>query len=176
MVHETFHIPVSICLSGLTFYIKVYPFRTHSWSSYAVLHLWCWLCCRCLRCCLYHPSLVNAYSASRTPAKAWLSGGSVLQTFRFILNSLSIYLESILTHLLRACGPMSSAHPLRFTPSRVRKWSRSVMSNSFATPQTVAYKASPSMGFSRQECWSGLPFPSPGVFPNPGIEPSSPAL
>ena len=33
-----------------------------------------------------------------------------------------------------------------------------------------------SMGFSRQECWSGLPFPSPGDLPNPGIEPGSPAL
>ena len=40
----------------------------------------------------------------------------------------------------------------------------------------VAYQAPPSMGFSRQECWSGLPFPSPGDLPNPGIEPGSPAL
>ena len=46
----------------------------------------------------------------------------------------------------------------------------------FATPWTVAYQASPSMGFSRQECWSGLPFPSPGDLPDPGIEPESPAL
>ena len=46
----------------------------------------------------------------------------------------------------------------------------------FATPWTVAYQAPPSMGFSRQECWSGLPFPSPGDLPNPGIEPKSPAL
>ena len=43
----------------------------------------------------------------------------------------------------------------------------------FATPWTVAYKASPSMGFSRQEYWSGLPFPSPGDLPNSGIEPRS---
>ena len=46
----------------------------------------------------------------------------------------------------------------------------------FATPRTVAYQASPSMGFSRQEYWSGLPFPSPGDLPDPGIEPGSPAL
>ena len=39
------------------------------------------------------------------------------------------------------------------------------------TPWTVAYQAPPSMGFSRQEYWSGLPFPSPGDLPNPGIEP-----
>ena len=43
----------------------------------------------------------------------------------------------------------------------------------FATPWTVAHQASPSMGFSRQEYWSGLPFPSPGDLPDPGIEPGS---
>ena len=41
---------------------------------------------------------------------------------------------------------------------------------------TVAYQASASMGFSRQEYWSGLPFPSPGDLPDPGIESGSPAL
>ena len=46
----------------------------------------------------------------------------------------------------------------------------------FATPWTVAYQAPPSMGFSRQEYWRGLPFPSPGDLPNPGIESGSPAL
>ena len=46
----------------------------------------------------------------------------------------------------------------------------------FVTPWTVAHWAPPSMEFSRQEYWSGLPFPSPGDLPNPGIEPGSPAL
>ena len=46
----------------------------------------------------------------------------------------------------------------------------------FATPWTVAHQAPPSMGFSRQEYWSGLPFPSPGDLPNPGIESRSPTL
>ena len=46
----------------------------------------------------------------------------------------------------------------------------------FATPWTVAYKASLSMEFSRQEYWSRLPFPSPGDPSHPGIEPRSPAL
>ena len=46
----------------------------------------------------------------------------------------------------------------------------------FATPWTVAYQAPLSMRFSRQEYWSGLPFPSPGDLPDPGIEPGSPAL
>ena len=52
-------------------------------------------------------------------------------------------------------------------PSRVRL---------FATAWTVAYQAPPSMGFSRQEYWSGLPFSSPGDLPNPGIKPGSPAF
>ena len=46
----------------------------------------------------------------------------------------------------------------------------------FATPWTVAYQAPLSMGFSRQECWNGLPFPSPGDPPDPGIEAGSPVL
>ena len=55
------------------------------------------------------------------------------------------------------------------------KWSRSVVSNS-TTPWTVAHQAPLSMGFSRQEYWRGLPFPSPGDLPNPEIEPRPPAL
>ena len=46
----------------------------------------------------------------------------------------------------------------------------------FATPWTVAHQASLSMRFSREEYWIGLPFPSPGDLPDPGIEPRSPAL
>ena len=44
------------------------------------------------------------------------------------------------------------------------------------TPWTVAHQASLSMEFSRQEYWSGLPFPSPGDLLDPGIEPGFPAL
>ena len=46
----------------------------------------------------------------------------------------------------------------------------------FETPWTVAYQVPPSMGFSRQEYWSGLPFPSSGGLPDPGMELGSPAL
>ena len=46
----------------------------------------------------------------------------------------------------------------------------------FVTPWTIAHQAPPFMGFSRQEYWSGLPFPSPGDLPNPGIEPGSTTL
>ena len=51
----------------------------------------------------------------------------------------------------------------------------SVVSDS-ATPWTVACQAPLSMEFSRQEYWSGMPFPSPGDLPDPGIKPLSPAL
>ena len=51
----------------------------------------------------------------------------------------------------------------------------SVMSDS-ATPWTVAHQASLSVGFPRQEYWSGLPVPSPGDLPDSGIKPGSPAL
>ena len=50
------------------------------------------------------------------------------------------------------------------------------MSDSLLPHRTVAYQAPQSMEFSRQEYWSGLPFPSPGDLPNPGIESRSPSL
>ena len=69
---------------------------------------------------------------------------------------------------------------ISFTMHESEKWKLKVKSLSpvwlFATPWTAAYQAPPSMGFSRQEYWSGLPLPSPGDLPDPGIEPGSPAL
>ena len=58
------------------------------------------------------------------------------------------------------------------------KWngSHSVLSDSLRPPWTVACQAPLSMEFSRQEYWSGLPFPSAGVLPDPGIKPGFPAL
>ena len=55
--------------------------------------------------------------------------------------------------------------------SLVTKWCLTIV-----TPWTVAHQAPLSMGFSRQEDWSGLPFPSPGDLPDPGIEPWSSAF
>ena len=63
--------------------------------------------------------------------------------------------------------------PLLVLSLKVKSLSRVQL---FATPWTVAYQAPPSMGLSRQEYWSGLPFPSPGALPDLGIEPGSPAL
>ena len=50
-----------------------------------------------------------------------------------------------------------------------------IMSNCFATPWTVTHQASLPMELSRQEYWSGLPFPPPADLPDPGMEPESPA-
>ena len=58
---------------------------------------------------------------------------------------------------------------------KVLSVSCSVVSNS-VTPWTVARQAPLSMGFSRQEYWSGLPFLSPGDLPDPGTKPRSPAF
>ena len=62
---------------------------------------------------------------------------------------------------------------MRQNSSEVKSLSRVQL---FATPWTIDYQAPPSIGFSRQEYWSGLPFPSPGDLPNPGVEPGSSAL
>ena len=53
-------------------------------------------------------------------------------------------------------------------------FSCSIVPNSYATPWTVARQAPLSMGFPGQEYWSGLPFPTPGDLPHPGIKPASP--
>ena len=74
-----------------------------------------------------------------------------------------------------------STHPSLWSNSHIHTW-RKVKVKSlchvrlFATLWTVAHQAPPFMGFSRQEYCSGLPFPSPGDLPNPGIKPGSPAL
>ena len=73
---------------------------------------------------------------------------------------------------------LNKRHILVLLP-RLLVFSCSVVSDSFATPWTVAHQAPLSMGFSRQESWSGLPFPSPGAIPDSGIERptlASPAL
>ena len=68
-------------------------------------------------------------------------------------------------------GPPHGAAPTRRKDCLVAKSCQTLV-----TPWTVARQAPLSVGFSRQEYWSGLPFPSPGDLPDPGIEPGSPAL
>ena len=75
----------------------------------------------------------------------------------------------------RRCLALCSEHSVG--PDSERKKVKSLSRvQLFGTPWTVAYQAPLSMEFSRQEYWSGLPYPSPGVLPDPGIEPVSPAL
>ena len=90
--------------------------------------------------------------------------------------SLSITNSQSLLKLMSMEVMMPSNHLILCHPQV--KWVSEVAQSCpiFATLWTVAYQASPSMGFSRQEYWSGLPFPSPGDLPDPGIEPGSPAL
>ena len=80
--------------------------------------------------------------------------------------------KGITNRLLRPKGTMEgSLRPC--DDDRVKSLSHVQL---FVTPWTVAYQASPSVGFSRQEHWSGLPFPPAGDLPHPGIEPASPTL
>ena len=93
------------------------------------------------------------------------------------------------------CDPMDSSPPGSPVPgilqARTLEWVAISFSNAWnwkvkvkslscvqlsATPWTAAFQAPPSVGFSRQEYWSGLPCPPPGDLPNPGIESGSPAL
>ena len=68
--------------------------------------------------------------------------------------------------------PLSS-----FTSEWVSEWVKPLSRvRLFATPWTIAYQGPSSTGFSRQEYWSGLPFPSPGDLPNPGIKPRCPTF
>ena len=61
-----------------------------------------------------------------------------------------------------------------FKNSRIVIFGCSVVSNSSVTPMSVVCQPPVSMGFPRQEYWSGLPFPTPGDLPNPGSEPAFP--
>ena len=70
----------------------------------------------------------------------------------------------------------SSLGPAKTFPAKTVKVKSLSHVQLFATPWTVAYQAPPSMGFSGQEYWSGLPFPSPGDLPDPGIESGTPAF
>ena len=90
------------------------------------------------------------------------------------------------TSIVSGLGPFSNKYLLAFKLSWNKciwrkfrkykwKWSRLVVST-LCDLWTVAHQAPPSMGFSRQEYWSGLPFPSLGDLPDPGIESRSPTL
>ena len=122
----------------------------------------------------------SSYASSHAFRK---SGYNVLESLESQIGTLSLSSE------LRSCkqNPRKgaqedfiNAHTNLYIFQQLYMWVKvkmkcSVLSDS-ATSWTVAHQASPSMGFSRQEYWSRLPFPSPGDLPDPGIEPRSPAL
>ena len=99
--------------------------------------------------------------------KRWGAGGALIQIQRKVTINKP---EEELSFTKKAC------YYVRAKPCNTRDrpplkncvFSRSVVSGSFVTPQTVAHQAPLPKGFPRQENWSGLPFPSPGDLPNPG--------
>ena len=108
------------------------------------------------------------------------------------LNSALLHCRQILYHLIHQGSPMEHQIKIynqiynQYNQSNcicntcyilpVLLFSCSVMSNCFTIPLTVAHQSPLSMGFHRQEYWSGLPFPSPGNLPNPRSKPLAPAL
>ena len=95
---------------------------------------------------------------------------------------------SVACMIPKALAPGCSSHTMSYhipfdslfshETSNWKKWKLKSLSHVqlFAIPWTVAYQALPSMGFSRQEYWSGLTFPSPGDLPDPRIKPRSPTF
>ena len=122
----------------------------HEWSNLACTHAWYMLWDR------YSYYLHLTIRQSRL---AWLANGTLIS---------ELCQMEVTQSCPTCCNPMYCIVKVKVKSlSRVRP---------FATPWTIAHQAPPSMGFSRQEYWSGLPFPSPGNLPNPGIELRSPAL
>ena len=101
---------------------------------------------------------------------SWQIDGQTVEAVRdFIFLGSKITADGDCSHEIKRCmllGRKAMTNLVK-SLSRVRL---------FATTWTVACQAPPSMGLSRQECWSGLPFPSPGDLPNPGIKTGSPTL
>ena len=94
-------------------------------------------------------------------------------------NSLFLFLFQLSRmekHFPRTKKKMLKTKYRSIVASEMLLFSLEVVSNSFPTPWTVACQASLFMEFSREEYWSGLPFPSSWGFPDPGIIPTSPAL
>ena len=110
-------------------------------------------------CCLFTISHVFHFWHSYTILHSY-SENANYGTLKFFLGSSVPFLHLFSLILLCVCVEVKLL-------SRVRL---------FATPWTVVYQAPQSMGFSRQEYWSGVSFPSPGDLPDPGIKPRSPAL
>ena len=91
--------------------------------------------------------------------------------------------SSVNLPILYLCEKLITSLGFHFSIYKIKimSWKESVSCSGshvqlFVTPWTVGHQASLSVGFSKQECWDGLPFPSPRDLPNPGIKPRSPTL
>ena len=122
------------------------------------------------------PHPLRFSSKSTTTAKFFLTLPPVYPALTWEDASISVVWDWFSEPFLfsSACFPGDLIHLYAFDMTLTLKSLSRV--RLFATPWTVAYKAPPSMEFSRQEYWSGLPFPSPGDLPDPGIKPRSSAL
>ena len=108
------------------------------------------------------------------PITSWQTDGETVETVTdFIFLGSKITADGDCSHEIKR--RLLLGRKVMTNLKRKWKWSHSVASNS-ATPWTVAYQASPSMRFSRQEYWSVLPGPPPGKLPNTGIKPRSPSF
>ena len=115
------------------------------------------------------------------------SKASILQHLAFFIvqlshpymttgNTIALTIWTFVDKVMSLLFNMLSRFVINFLP-RVKQKAKSLNHvQLFATPWAVAYQAPPSMGFSRQEYWSGVPFHSPGDLPHPRIEPGSPVL
>ena len=114
---------------------------------------------------------------SITMNKASGGDGFPVELFRFLKDDAVKVLHSICQQIWKTqWWPQDWKRSVFIpVPKKVKVKSLSCV-RLFLTPWTVAHQAPPSMEFSRQEYWSGLPFPSPRDLPNPGIKPVSPAL
>ena len=102
------------------------------------------------------------------PITSWQRDGEKVETVTgFIFLGSKIIADGDCSHESKRCLLLGRKERKVKSLSRVRR---------FATPWAVAYHAPLSMGFSRQEYWCGLLFPSPEDLPDPGIKPGSPAL
>ena len=110
--------------------------------------------------------------------KDCILGSLSLFFLTFPTNSFTFPLFFLCTHL--SCQPWNHPYhlPYHLLHSHHSRPSVQLLSHVwlFATPWTVTHQAPPTMGFSRQDYWSGLPVPSPGDLPDSGIEPRSPTL
>ena len=125
-------------------------------------------------CCL------KAFSAQSTPCNVYSMQHALKNSIDLIISfnrRIHMYVyTSICVYKYRRVNVHAYVHAVSNPLSLMLMLSHSVMSDSFVTPWTVAHRAPLSMGFPRQEYWSGLPCPPSGELPNPGVEPTSPAL